>query len=356
MNISVMRPARISPFASARVMVDHFPATESEVMFKDMNADSRELAMDAGALCLYAATLLTQVHEDRVEDIKYEASEREQVLKEMIKSKPKYEHFTDEQVCTMVHNMILKDIRNSFAHGNFEIDYDVYSKRLNYILKPQRKDFVVDKPIIISKQDLFDINRQQLKRKAMPYTFLTTEQFSYKVKSSHGEQVKDFLLAADMLRFAENYLNPKLKHYEKFKNPENRSTINYYALLVSQMTYEQNDYYKLFDRDSNVFAKIAHIRNSMAHGGYNVNIVFDKKSEPTVSYQDRTDIETEPLSKIVTMLKIIREDKWLIEYIKRNKDNDEYTQKLIGDLKTVFDELFVYGGYEQGDLEELTKN
>lgn len=356
MDIRIMRPARISPFASARVMIDHFPTSENEVMFKDLDADCRELAMDAGALCLYAATLLTMVHENRTADIKYEASDREQELKEMIKSSPKYANFTDEQASTMAHNLIIKDIRNSFAHGNFEIDYDVYSKRLNFVLKPQRKDFIVDEPIIISKEALFDINRQQLKRKAMPYTFLTTEQFSYKVKSSHGEQVKDFLLAADMLRFAENYLNPKLKHYERFKNPENRALINYYALLVSQMTYEQNDYYKLFNRDSNVFAKIAHIRNSMAHSGYDVSIVFGKKIEPTVSHQDRADIETEPLSKIVTMLKIIRENKWLIEYIKRNKDNDEYIQKLIGDLKTVFDELFVYGGYEQGDLEELTKN
>ena len=252
--------------------------------------------------------------------------------------------------------MILKDIRNSFAHGNFEIDYDVYSKRLNYILKPQRKDFVVDKPIIISKQDLFDINRQQLKRKAMPYALMSREQFTSKVKSSHGEQIKEFLLAADMLRFAENYLNPKLKHYEKFKNPENRATINYYALLVGQMTYEQNDYYNLFGRDSNVFTKIAHIRNSMAHGWYNINLKLNKRIEPTVDHQDRNDHETEPLSKIVTMLKIIREDKWLIEYVKRNKNNDAYAQKLIGDLKTVFDALFVYGGYEQGNLEELTKN
>lgn len=356
MDISRMRPVRISPFASARVMADHFSTVDEETGFKDLNVDSRDLTMSAGALCLYAATLLSQVHENRTEEIEFEASEREQALKEQIKLNPKYASFSEEQFATMAHNLILKDIRNSFAHGNFEIDYDVYSKRLNFVLKPVRKDFVVDKPIIISKEALMDINRKQLSRKAGPYARMSPEQLMGKVKSSYGQQLKDFLLMSDMLRLAENYLNTKLKHYERFKPSKGKYLFDYYPLLVSQITYEQNDYYNLFNRDSNVFKQIAYIRNSMVHGGYDVSIVFDQKTEPTISHQNRDDVETESLSKIIIMLRIIREKKWIIDFIRNERGTDKYTQSLVDELKKVFDNLFVYNGYEQDDWSEALQN
>lgn len=37
------------------------------------------------------------------------------------------------------------------------------------------------------------------------------------------------MLATDIIKLAENYLNLKLKHYEKFKNLEKRALFNYYA-------------------------------------------------------------------------------------------------------------------------------
>lgn len=54
-------------------MVDHFPTVDEETGFKELNVDSSDLTMSAGALCLYAATLLSQVHENRTEEIEFEA-------------------------------------------------------------------------------------------------------------------------------------------------------------------------------------------------------------------------------------------------------------------------------------------
>ena len=123
---------------------------------------------------------------------------------------------------------------------------------------------------------LFNVNRKELRRKATPYALMTPGQLMNNVRTSHGEQVKNFLLMSDMLRFSENYLNTKLKHYKKFKPAEKSYTVDYYALLISQLTYEQNDYYNLFNEDSNVFKQIAYMRNVMVHGGYELADDFQK--------------------------------------------------------------------------------
>ena len=34
---------------------------------------------------------------------------------------------------------ILQDIRNCFAHGNFKISYDIYSKKLHFVLSLKMK-------------------------------------------------------------------------------------------------------------------------------------------------------------------------------------------------------------------------
>jgi hypothetical protein len=177
------------------------------------------------------------VYENETGSIEYEAEERKQELKQIIKSKPKYAKFSDEQIDTMVKELILKDIRNSFAHGNFEIDYDVYSKRLNFVLKPVRKDFVVDKPIVISKEELFKLNQSYINKRVRPYKYFTEEQLESKVRTNMGEPLKDFLLADDMIKLAANYLDTKLKHYQKFKPEQGKYLFNYYPLLVSQITY-----------------------------------------------------------------------------------------------------------------------
>ena len=357
MDISKMRPVRISQFASAKVMVDHFPTIDAEAMFNEFDLDLRDLSMNAGALCLYAATLLGQVHENMTEEIEFESTEREQELRSLIKLNPKYSSFSEEQVSQMAHNLILKDIRNSFAHGNFEIDYDVYSKRLNYVLKPHRKDFVVDKPIIISREALLKVNRQELRHKATPYKLMSPNQLLESMLTNHGEQVKNFLLMSDILRMAENYLDTKLKHYEKFKPAERCYTVDYYALLVSQLTYEQNDYYNLFNKDSNIFKQIAYMRNTMVHGGYELEYDFYAKTPPEITYTDRDNVKTETLGKTVATLRVLRECKWMIDFFKNKQGTDKYTQSVVENAKMAFDKLFIYDNeFGEGLLDELAND
>ncbi len=50
MDISKMRPVKISPHASAKVMREHFSTLDNEQFFHDVQADSRDVSMSAGAL------------------------------------------------------------------------------------------------------------------------------------------------------------------------------------------------------------------------------------------------------------------------------------------------------------------
>lgn len=347
MDYSKMQTVRLSPHASAKVMFDHFREIDNEQMFCDANANSIAVAMSAGALCLYSATLLTKVHETQPQNIKCECSEREQALIAMIKQTPKYSSFTDEQVQTMAHGLILKDIRNSFAHGNFELSFDPYSKRLFFVLKPRRKDFIVDKPIIISKEALFDINRLHVGQLGLGKSLLSKQQIASQMQGRYGEALKKIVLPVDMLRLAENYLDNKVKHFDKYRPAQSRYLGIYYPLLVSQMTYEQDEYYNLYHKDSNIFAKIALIRNAISHNGF----AFDSKTFD-VTHTDRLERTTDPLEKSVRMLKLIRDHKNLISLVKDLGINEQNTEYMVEKIKAFFDSLFVYGGYEQEEDEE----
>ena len=350
MDINKMHLVRISPYASAKVMYDTFANfAGNEQMFIDAQADSPDVAMSAGALCLYAATLLTKIHENEPQNIACECAEREQTLAQMIKNSAKFAHFTNEQVSTMAHNLILKDIRNSFAHGNFEISYDIYSKKLYYVLWPKRKDFVVNKPIIISKDALFAANRKHVGQLGLRYMFLKPDQIKQKASTEFGTELKQFVLPVDMLKLAENYIDGKQKHFEKYCPPDNRYLPLYYPLLVSQITYEQDDYYNMFNKDSHIFEKIAHIRNAISHDGFSFdNQTFD------VTHIDRESSITDPLEKSVRMLKLVRDHKNLVNYTKQLNFTESGTNHLVAGIKSFFDSLFVDGGYEQENPASVT--
>ncbi len=261
----------------------------------------------------------------------------------MIKNTPKYSNFTDEQISTMANNLILKDIRNSFAHGNFEISYDIYTKRLYYILQPKRKDFVVDIPIIISKDALFKANRLHVGRLGTKFSLLTRDQIDNKLKTEFGGQLKELILPVDMLKLAENYIDRKVKHAERYKPHTSRYLAIYYPLLVSQMTYEQDDYYNLFNKNSNIFSKIAHIRNAVSHNGFE----FDNTTL-AINHTDREETLTDPLEKSVRLLKLVRDQKNLIRWLQQTHHAEEdITQQMIEVSKNFFDSIFVDGEYEQ---------
>ena len=173
MDISKLRPVKISRNARSRIINDFFPEDKEE--YTDTEFDERDMCIHAGALSLYATTLITKIYETAPETIELESNEREEEYKSLIKATPKFSHLSDEEVAIKAHDMIVRDIRNSFAHGNFEISYDIYSKRLYFVLMPRRKDFVSSLPIVVSRNALKKANMEFFQNKAESLLFERTD-------------------------------------------------------------------------------------------------------------------------------------------------------------------------------------
>lgn len=336
MDTSKIKSERISVCAKGRVIENFFPGKTIDEILVDDNLSERAMDMHSGALCLYGATLLTKVYEIAPEKIESEHGERLEGLISLMKASSKFAGKTEDEIKTSAKEMINKDIRNSFAHGNFEVSYDIYSKKLYYVLKPRRKDFVVDKPIIISKNALFKVNREYVSGYGTRFYSLNKAEIERHMVQNFNEKLKDFILPVEMLKLSEYYLEKP----ERFAKPYKPREISYsyiqFILSIARITYEQDDYYNLFGKDSKIFSKIALMRNATAHNSFK----FDKNVS-AVSFDDRKVGMDEELGKVVSRLIVANIQKDMImENIKKGEKNEDTIKGLAELLDKCYDTIF----------------
>ena len=324
----LLKKDKISHYARIKVINDFFPHAkdiEKEIV------DSKELAIHAGALCLYAATLITRIHETNTEDIKIESNERELALQEIIKNTPKYSHYTEMQVKQQAHSMIIKDIRNSFAHGNFEISYDINKKDLFFILHPRRKDIVIEEPIIISQESLKDAIMKPIFELSLKLMDGGEKEINRQLSSSLDRLLKSIMLPTQMLKISDYYLektnimNPKLNIDKK------RYNLIQYTLLVTQITYEQDDYYKIFGANSDIFNKISLVRNTLAHDSFILSSLASN-----VDYEDKDRTMNEPLNQSIVSLLLAN----LLKETIKSTFNKGHKEESINELKNQLTNCF----------------
>ena len=342
MDLSKLETVRLSRNTRTRIINDYFPSEEE--LYEDEDFDEDELTLHAAALCMYSATLITKIYENAPSSIKLESNERELELRSLIKSSPKFSHLNDEGIASVAHECIVRDIRNSFAHGNFEINYNVYSKKLYFVLKPRRKDFISNKPIVISAQSLKKANMEFLSNEAMKYKMMSKSMLNSTISSNMGDILKTMILPTQMQQFADDYLNKKSSFTKRTPMNENRFLFIQYILLVSQITYEQDDFYRIFGKESKVFEKISLIRNSIAHD--NFRLVDGSRM---IDYQDRDKSLNESLAKSVASLLIAHDQKNGIIYTLDKGHSVDSIESLIKLCEYCFDKLFT----GDGDITEF---
>lgn len=326
MDITKLCPVRISPSAKDKIIKEFFPSVTLDE-FEDPNITTRESNIHAGALALYSATLITKVYETNANDIERESSAREAELSQLIKANPKYAHYSDEEVSNKVKELIIKDIRNCFAHGNFEISYDIHTKKLYYVLQSKRKDFVSDKPIVISKNALLKVNKKFIEPLGRSLSKLSPSELSSRACTHLNMDLKRLIIPVEMLKLAEHFLNLKTLNNMN----QSKYALIHYVLLASKITYEQNDYYEMFGKDSNIFQAISHIRNSIAHDGFSfINGIS------TIQHQDRANLTTDSIEKNVSILYIADIQKSLINSVKKNNHSEHAINDLKEELKKIF--------------------
>jgi len=347
MDITKLKPLKISQYAEEKVIKDFFPNFVIEQYLNETEISSTEMEINAGALCLYATTLLTKIFENAPESIEFEAKEREIKLVEAIKSHRKFLTLSDEDALKMAHNLIIKDIRNSFAHGNFQISYDIYSKKLNFVLMPQRKDFIVDKPIVISKKALIEANKKFIEGIASRIVSFNLKEDENKSVLNLSETMKKLVFPAELLKLTEFYLNNKKTKRQPLVIDEKKYPLIHYILMVTKITYEQDDYYSIFGKDSKMFEKIAHIRNSIAHDSYSFANLVER-----INYNDREKTLMETVQESVVSLRIANDLKNLIMRMKNEEHSEEAIQTLTNKLKMFFDMMFCGVMYKPEDFFE----
>ena len=345
MDINLSNCVKISPNSRIKLVNDFFP--EFEECIEECDYNDQHLSIHAGALCLYAATLLTKIYDkspdhidDELDEIDLESNEREIAIQDAIKSLPKFSGYTEAQIQGEAHKIILKDIRNCFAHGNFKISYNVYTKKLNFVLFPQRKDIDIDIPIVISKHQLQKALAKSLSRTALKYQILTVAQQKDMINNNLNSALQSLMLPMQLFKIAEYYLE---KNTQKLTVDKKRFALIQYALLLSQITYEQDDYYNIFGKNSNMFKKIATIRNANAHS----NLIFGELAK-RITYIDRTKSLDESLQSSISALLIAQNLKESILSLIKTGANSEGIEDLKGRLLQSFD--FLFNGEGMPDL------
>ena len=346
MDITKLKPINLSPFAREKVILDFFPeiANKIELFSNDENFNSKSAPLHAGALCLYATTLITKLHETSPLELEPYYKERADALKVQIKNHPKFKHLTDDEIVNFVQNTIKKDIRNCFAHGNFGISYDTNTKRLFYVLHPQRKDFVCHEPIIISKNSLLSANKKFLNKLGKRFMFYSDEMLQNLLNRNFNKTLKSFMLPTQMLKLSDYYLGGKKAPYKsQVLYDEKLYYLIDYVLLSTKITYEQDDYYNIFGKNSNIFDTISLIRNSLAHDNYEFVDLAHK-----VNYVDKDRSLSETVGESAIKLLIVDTQKQIINNLKNKHSADS-----INDLAERFTEIFDFFFGGKYDLKDI---
>lgn len=315
---------KLSGLARLKILSDFLIDEDNKI-----ESDDLSLKLHAGAISLYAAALITKIYETNPDALLIGNEQRESALCLAIQNSPKFSHLSGDEISLKAHELIIKDLRNCFAHGNFEIGYNLEQKGIYFILQPQRKDFVVDVPIIISNKVLKDAIMGPIMELSFALMFKNDENKTTNLDNVN-ELFKTFLLPTQMLKFADYYLETT-----PFKTKPNvegfKSTLIQYILLATQITYEQDDYYNIFGKDSNIFERISLIRNSIAHDSF----LFEELAKD-INYTDRDRTLNETLIKSVAVLTTACDMKEAI----KNVDKKFYSETSINSLKDKLMECF----------------
>lgn len=289
MNFNNLQGVRILHKARKKVIKDFFSEFEKvddEFLEPDLN-------IHAAGLCIYAAILTTKIHEISAEDIKLESNKRENDYISYLQNSQKYSHLTKQEIQSKAHKFLMNDIRNSFAHGDFKISYE--DETLFFILSSQR--FNISTPIVISSTSLKDLILRPILNIGLQLKLVDENEVENIIHNNLTIFLKEMIFPAQMLQCFDYYIK---KGTAKPDIDDSKYLMIKYVLLVTQLTYEQDDFYHIFGADSNLFKKLALIRNSIAHDSY-----FFLHITRHISYVDKDKTIDENLYESVAALEIM---------------------------------------------------
>lgn len=158
------------------------------------------------------------------------------------------------------------------------------------------------------------------------------------------------MLSTELMKLADYYLEKDSQRDLKSKIKCERMKLIQYILLVSQITYEQDDYYQIFGKNSNIFNKFAIVRNANAHN----NLIFGNLAK-RITYTDRDKTLDESFRKSITSLLIANQLKTDILPLVKEGKNLEGVEDLKNQLSQAFDYFFTEGGNMLDGIRKFVK-
>lgn len=186
-------------------------------------------------------------------------------LFEKLQKKPPYNTMSEEEFTRAVYKIVLNDVRNSFAHGNFACIKKTGKdgKEIKqFWLIPNRSPFTCDDYMIVVKYD--DVfNALALK---MQLLMSNTEEYSNIKQNDFNLFAKKYLVPNLLFGLATYYhtgwRNEKFEH--SCKQPDT-TLLMQYLLSETILLVNQNVCHEKFGPDSDLFKNISFNRNSTAH-------------------------------------------------------------------------------------------
>ena len=333
MDLSNLKSQRISPDTRLGIIDDFFDSVEYDVdevqTLEDL--DLNAFPYHARALCIYGTLLITKLHETAAEYFEPYYYEREKDAKAQLAQKSEFANLTERELEAKIREITMRDIRNCFSHGKFEISYTLGTNKLYFVLQPNQSKIVSNHPIVIPASAITRVIRTTLASNAYRYNeigdlskFLNSETLDC--------ALKDIILPVQLMSFADYYL-------DKFKYPKNQRPyanqlyqMTQYVLLSSKICYDEDDYYKIFGRQSKIFETISLIRNSLAHD----NTKYTDNATK-MFYKDKDRNRSESLAESTAKLLIMDSQKEVLTYI---MENEAHSEEAIEDLKDKLLEIF----------------
>ena len=294
----------------------------------------------ARALCLYSALLVTKLHETNAKEFNPYYTERKTDAVASLSALPKYAGLSVNELSAKADEIVMREIRNCFAHGNFEISYSKGTDKLFFVLRPApRSEIVSTAPIVISAKDVTRALKSHISVNAIKYKYML-ESFLSHIENRLDKSLKELMLPVQMLKLADYY-------EDSFKTPKSETLCTekvysylQYVLLSTMITYEQDEYYEIYGRDDKIFKVISLIRNSLAHDNTNYTEMATK-----MEYKDKTTTLTEDIGVSCSKMLIIESQKEALKHIiSKNEHSPEAIAGLKEDMQKIFD-MFFESGY-----------
>lgn len=286
------KPQRIEKGTEEMIIADFWPfEMEDDLVEKVKSFKTKDYFLNATALCLYANLLHTGYFEENdkdeegkrfVKELKPKYSKRKIDAIKSLRTKKDYANLSKEEFEKKIEEITMRDLRNCFSHGNFEIRAKNSIFEAEFVLNPNQSSIVSDGKIVISFENVFNAIAKLLSERAQEYLntdifktiaksikngdkdALKVEDFKKMFEQNTGKMLQDVIMPTtlqEMTRyFSGQEYNPSI-----FNNKKMEAIYLRNILLATMFTYNQNEYYNIFGKDSEVFKAVSLIRNSLAH-------------------------------------------------------------------------------------------